>query len=78
MGTDYFVFDVNGRQTGLVRRTRDDEAKTLTLEYVSDGQWFDDPDLIRYFEGFGGDQTDVVSLTREEARAQAERLGVAL
>lgn len=76
--TEYFAFEITDRQAGLVRRTRDSVAKTETLEHAADGNWSDDPSLIRFFEPFGGDQLDLVPLTREEARAQAERLGVAL
>ena len=74
----YFTFDLEDRQSGLVRRIRDDEAQTVTYEVVSGGEWVDDPSLLRFFEPFGGDQLELMPLTEEEARARAAELGVAL
>ena len=74
----YYAFDLGHRQAGLLRRTRDDEAKTSTIEAVKGGRWVDDPDALRFFEQFGGIQTDLVELTESEARERALELGVAL
>jgi len=76
---EYFTFDLEeGRQAGLVRRIRDDDAQTDTIEVVSGGQWVDDPSALRFFEPFGGDQLELMPLTEEEARARAAELGVTL
>ncbi|HSI97047.1 MAG TPA: hypothetical protein VK926_01690 [Gaiellaceae bacterium] len=75
---EYFTFDLEDSRAGLVRRIRDDEAQTLTIEGVQGGKWVDDPTLIRFFANFGGDELDLIPLTEAEARAEAARLGVSL
>ena len=78
MTKTYFTFDLGQRQAGLIRRTRDDVAKTSTIEQVRDGRWIDNPNLIRFFEPFGGDQTDLIQLSEDQARTRAAELGVSL
>lgn len=78
VATRYFAFDLGQRQVGLIRRTRDDEAKTSTIEQVRDGRWIDNPDLLRFFAGYGGDQLDLVPLTEEQALRRASELDVSL
>jgi hypothetical protein len=75
---EYFALDLGDRHAGLIRHNVDDEAQTETIEGVIGGEWVDDPSLLRYFAGYGGDQLDLVPLTEDEARARAAELGVAL
>ena len=74
----YFAFDTDTGMTGLVRYDKDDKARTFTIETAQEGKWVDTPDAYRYFEGFGGDQTDLIELTADQAQAQAAELGVPL
>jgi hypothetical protein len=70
---EYFTFDLeNGKRAGLLRRSPG------SIEVVSDDGWVDHPDGLKYFEGFGGDQLDVVELTLEQAQAKEAELGVDL
>lgn len=73
---EYFTFDLGSRTSGLIRRTRDEKASTIKT--VQDSAWVDTPDALRYFEGFGGLQFDLVPLTEDEARPFAAELGVTL
>jgi hypothetical protein len=72
----YYTLDFEDHTAGLLRRSRTDA--TSTIESVIGGRWVDDPDAIKYFEGFWGDQLDVVQLDLAEARARAAQLGVDL
>jgi len=71
--TEYFTFDLEDSRAGLLRRIRNGGS---SIQVVSDGEWVDHPDGLRYFENFGGDQIDVVPLTEDEARTRAAALGV--
>jgi hypothetical protein len=72
-----FVFS-DGTTAGLLRRTVDNKKQTSVIEAVKGGQWADDPDAIKYFEPFWGDQLEVAELDADEAQARADELGVAL
>jgi hypothetical protein len=74
----YYAFDLGHHTAGLLRRSRDDIAKTSSIESVKGGRWVDDPDALRYFEGFDGDQLDLIHLGLVEAQARAVQLGVDL
>lgn len=66
------------RRVGLIRDTRVEKGGIGAIDLLREGQWVDTPDAIRYFVGIGGDETDVIKLTEDEARVQATSLGVAL
>lgn len=74
MSVTYYTFDVNGRHTGLVRRSENHIAQTLTLEHADNGQWVDEPNLIRHFH----EPDDLVQIDRAEADRLAAEYGVSL
>ena len=63
---EYFTFEVNGRQTGLIRRVWDDVAETLEDQCVDGAlrRWVADPSLVRHFYPL---DYDLVAI--DEARA---------
>ena len=73
---EYFTFDLGDHRAGLLHRIRNDES--TSIEVVEGGAWVDHPDGLKYLEGFRGIQIDLVALTEDEARAQAQELGVSL
>jgi hypothetical protein len=68
---EFFTFDVNGRQTGLIRKVEADQQ--LWYERIdAAGTWIDDPSLVRHFyaEGY-----DLVAIDESRAAELAERYG---
>lgn len=66
----HFTFEVNGRHTGLLRRT--EAGTTLTVEGMdSDGRWVVDIGLMRHFR----DSVDLVAIEELEAKRLAESYG---
>jgi hypothetical protein len=68
----YYAFDLETHTAGLLRRSPG------SIQVVREGRWVDHPDGLKYFEGFGGDQLDVIELSIAQARARATELGVTL
>jgi hypothetical protein len=69
-------FTLAGSRTALIRWIRGPQISTLEIVQGRPGQWVDEPDLIRFFECFGGGQIDVAELSEEEARSRAAVLSV--
>jgi hypothetical protein len=76
---EYFTFDLGDRTAGLLRLIRSNDGTILaSIETVQGERWVADSDAIKYFWCYGGDQTDVVELSLDEARTRAASLGVDL
>jgi hypothetical protein len=63
-----YTFRVNGRQTGLVRRT--ERTHTLNYERWERGAWVSDPNLARHFYCEGYDLEAVNELEAAHLAAQ--------
>jgi hypothetical protein len=75
MPINYFTFELDDRtRSGLVRETLDDEGHTLERVDRA-GDWVDDPALIRHCHS--GD-SELIAISRREARELADRYGVEL
>lgn len=61
---EYFTFDLGDEHAGLLRRIQNGG---MSIQVISGGRWVDHPDGLKYFEGFGGDQLELVPISESEA-----------